>query len=115
MPHFLTQWCYQNEQVKALIARPHDRAEMFRQVVEAFGGRLVEYYFAFGDYDGVAITEFPDNESCAACMMSVGATSAASKIKTTVLLSPNESQDAMRRAKAAVHGYVPPIGYDSHG
>ena len=54
--------------------------------------------FAFGDYDVVAIGEFPDNVSMAALSMAVTATGAFSAFKTTVLIPMNEAVEAMRKA-----------------
>ena len=115
MPHYLIQWSYKAPQVKALVEAPQDRPAMVRKVVEAFGGRLHDFYFAFGDYDGAFIVEFPDNESCAACMMTIDAAGGSETLKTTVLITPEEGFAAMTRAKAAVHGYTAPVGYSSHG
>lgn len=115
MTRFLVQWSYGAEQFKALINAPHDRGPEFRKIIEAFGGSLHDYYFAFGDFDGVAIVDFADETTCAACMMSVASSGAARHLKTTVLVTPSESVEAMRRAKAARHGYVTPVGYASIG
>jgi hypothetical protein len=41
-----------------------------------FGGKLLSYYFALGEYDGLGICEFPDSISVAACSMKAAATGA---------------------------------------
>jgi uncharacterized protein with GYD domain len=115
MPFYMIQWSYESAQVKALVEKPHDRESEFKKLVEAFEGRLHSYFFTFGDYDGAAILEFPNATTCAACVMNVAGTGAVAKVKTTVLLTPDESVAAMRKAKAARHGYVTPSGYSSHG
>ena len=40
-----------------------------RQVLEAHGGKLVDIYLTMGQFDGVAIMEFPDSVTCAQAMM----------------------------------------------
>ncbi len=114
MSHYMIQWSYDDDQIQALVDTPHDRSVEFAKLVEAFQGTLKGYYFAFGDYDGVAIAEFPGDKECAACVLRAVGTGAA-KVKTTVLLDPQESEAAMRLAKAASHGYRTPVGYSSHG
>ncbi len=40
-----------------------DRAEMVKKNVESLGGKLVQAYYCLGEYDAVAILDFPDNRS----------------------------------------------------
>jgi uncharacterized protein with GYD domain len=98
-----------------LVDTPQDRPEELRKAVEAFGGRLHQFFFAFGEYDGVSIVSFPDNESCAACAVTLTGAGANTTLRTTVLLTANEGQAAMRRASSIRHGYRSPVGYASHG
>ena len=37
-----------------------------RQAMEAAGGKLVQYYLAFGEKDAVVVYELPDDETAAA-------------------------------------------------
>ena len=66
MPHFLTQVAYNEQAWQALVANPQNRLDAIRPVIEKLGGRVVNAYFAFGDYDFVLITELPNNVSAAA-------------------------------------------------
>ncbi len=61
MSHFLIRWQFTNASAKALVGKPHDRTGAAKALVEGFGGRLHSYYIAFGEFDGVAICEFPNN------------------------------------------------------
>lgn len=108
MPMYLFQGKFSPDAFKALIARPHDRTEAARKVVEAAGGKLHHYFYAFGEYDVVALLEFPDNTACTAAMMAVAAGGALSGGQTTVLISSAEGQQAMAKAKAASKAYAPP-------
>lgn len=36
-----------------------------KQLIESLGGEFKDFYLTFGQYDGVAIAEFPDDETCA--------------------------------------------------
>ena len=66
MPHFLTQVAYNEQAWQSLVSNPQNRLDAIRPVVEKLGGRVVNAYFAFGDYDFVLITELPDNATAAA-------------------------------------------------
>ena len=72
-----------------------------------------QFFFAFGEYEGISIVKFPNNESCAACAVTI--TGANTTLRTTVLLTAKQGQAAMLRASAVRHGYRSPVGYASHG
>ena len=115
MPYYLFQWVYKDPAVKAMVETPQDRPTELRKAVEAFGGKLHQFFFAFGEYDGVAITEFPNNECCAACSLTIAGAGGNAHLRTTVLVTPEEGSGAMSRAREAHSGYTAPVGYASHG
>src|ERR1700704_4769883 len=73
MPHFLTQAAYTEQAWQSLVSNPQNRLDAIRPVIEKLGGRVVNAYFAFGDYDFVLITELPDNVSAAALAIAASA------------------------------------------
>ncbi len=106
MPLYLGRFSYTPDAMKALLAQPQDRSAAAREVAESLGGKLLGFWYAFGEFDGVFLMEAPDNASAAALAMTVGASGALSEVETTVLLDMDEAQDAMRKAAAAT--YRPP-------
>jgi uncharacterized protein with GYD domain len=106
MPLYLGRFSYTTDAMKALLSEPQDRSAAAREVAESLGGKLLGFWFAFGEFDGVFLMEAPDNASAAALAMAVGASGALSEVETTVLLGMDEAQDAMRKAAAAT--YRPP-------
>jgi uncharacterized protein with GYD domain len=106
MPLYLGRFSYTTDAMKALLDQPEDRSAAAREVAESLGGKLVGFWFAFGEFDGVFLMEAPDNASAVALAMAVGAGGAVSGVETTVLLEMDEAQDAMRKAAAAT--YRPP-------
>lgn len=115
MAHFLFQWRYKDPAIKAMLEMPQDRPRELRKAVEGFGGKVHQFFYSFGAYDGIAIVEFPDNESCAACSLTLAGAGAAATLSTTILLSADEGLRAMKKASAAKTGYQAPVGYSSHG
>jgi uncharacterized protein with GYD domain len=106
LPLYLTRFSYETHAVKALLNEPQDRSAAGREVAESLGGKLLGFWYAFGEFDGVFLMEAPDNATAAAVAMAVGASGALSSIETTVLLDMDEAQDAMRKAATAT--YRPP-------
>jgi uncharacterized protein with GYD domain len=98
MASFLVQFSYTEQGVKGLLKEGGSkRREATKQLVESLGGKLVAYYFAFGEYDGFAIVEGGDNIDTAAANLIVGA-SGAVRTKTTVLLTAEEIDQAVQKS-----------------
>ncbi len=108
MAHFMLRWRLAESSVKALIAHPHDRTERARALIEGFGGKLIGYYFALGEWDGVGICEFADTTTAVAVAMSATSTGAFSGWETTALLTAEEAEAAMHKAHNAKTSYRPP-------
>jgi uncharacterized protein with GYD domain len=106
MSLYLIQVAYTPEAWATMSKNPQDRARAVSGPVERLGGKLKELYLSFGDYDAVAICEFPDNVSAAAFAMAASAGGAVRAFKTTPLMTPAEGMKAMKKAGGS--GYEPP-------
>jgi uncharacterized protein with GYD domain len=106
MALYLSRFSYTTDAIKALLDQPQDRSAAAREMADSLGGKLLGFWYAFGEFDGVFLMEAPDNASAAAVAMAVGASGALSEIETTVLLDMDEAQEAMRKAAGAT--YRPP-------
>jgi uncharacterized protein with GYD domain len=82
------------------------RRDAVVKTAESLGGQLEAFYFAFGDRDAVVLLDLPNNEAAAAVALSVDSAGGATT-KTTVLLTPEEVDDAAERSRDAVD-YRPP-------
>ena len=47
------------------------RAKSFRAVIESRRGKLREHLYTLGEYDIVMVTEFPDDETAAAAVLTL--------------------------------------------
>ena len=103
MPYFLTQASYTSESWSALIRNPHDRLEALRPAVEKLGGRIVNAFYAFGEYDVVVISEMPDETSAAALAIAAAAGGSLKSTETTRLITAAEGLQILKRA--ATCGY----------
>jgi len=99
MARYLIQGAYSSDSWAALIDRPHDRVAPIRNVVEQAGGHLECFYFSFGDYDVVSIVDLPDNITAAAVVIKAAAARALKDVRTTPLLTMDESIEALRKAQ----------------
>ena len=106
MPLYMYQAAYTSDAWKTQIQNPQNRMEQVRPMIEANGGKLLGFYYVFGEYDVVAILEAPDNVAVSALAIAIAGSGALKDGKTTVLMSPEEGLEAMRRASGT--GYRPP-------
>jgi uncharacterized protein with GYD domain len=98
MPYFCHQVTYTKECWAKLMENPQDRLEAVRAPIEKLGGMLQTSFFAFGDFDVLAITEMPDNISAAAIAIAFAAGGAVQNIQTTPLLTAAQAVEALRKA-----------------
>ena len=97
MPKYLFQGSYTEEGLKGLLKEGGTkRKEALKQAVESLGGTLEAYYFAFGDNDFYFIADNPDSVNALAGVI-LGNASGAVKVKTTVLITPEEVDEAVKK------------------
>ena len=106
MTHYLVRVSYTPESWAGLVKNPQNRRDAVRPIIEAMGGKMEAFYFAFGEDDVLLIAELPDNVSAAALSMAVSAAGALKSFTTTVLMTAEEALEAMRKAGGVA--YRPP-------
>src|SRR5216117_202109 len=99
MPFYLTKFSYTPETWARLMKKPEDRRAAASRYIESVGGRLHGFWYAFGDHDAYNLWEAPDNVSMAAVAVAISAGGALSSFETTVLLTVDETMDALRKAQ----------------
>jgi uncharacterized protein with GYD domain len=98
MAYYMSQATFTAEAWAALIKKPSDVRERNRALVEALGGKVVDGWFAFGDYAVILLVEFPDNVSLAAAAVTAIAAGSGKAFKTTPLLSIEENITVIEKA-----------------
>ena len=104
MPKYLLQVSYTADGVKGLMKDGGSkRRAAAKAAIESLGGALEAMYYAFGDTDVVAIVDMPDAIAAASVSMTLAASGAVSA-KTTVLLTPQDIDVAVKKTAT----YTPP-------
>jgi uncharacterized protein with GYD domain len=98
VPLYLSKFSYTPETWARLIANPEDRSKAARSYIESVGGKLHGFWYAFGEHDGYTLWEAPDNVSLAAVALAIGAGGAVTGLETTVLMSVEDTLDALGKA-----------------
>lgn len=110
MPFYLSQWNYKDTTFRQMILEEQNRQEVVRVAIEAFNGRLLNFFYCFGEYDGMCIAEFSDNETAHVCLMTVLGQGNVLRVRTTPLLtqedvsrSTQKAHHALRHSRDRVH------------
>jgi len=94
----MLQFSYTAAAWAALAKAPADRRQAVEGMMKKLGGRLLELYYHFGEYDGTAIVEAPDDVTAAAAVMAAVAPGHIKTTRTARLMTVDEIMEAMKKA-----------------
>jgi uncharacterized protein with GYD domain len=95
----MVQFRYKSETMGNLIKNPEDRSLAVGKLVEQLGGKMLSFYYSFGEYDGFLIVDMPDNASLAAMSAVAFAGGGTEFLKTTILIPVKEALTALGKGK----------------
>ena len=99
MSKYMIKASYSTEGIKGVLKEGGTgRVNAVRQLAEGVGGTVDAFYFAFGGCDVIVIVDLPDNASAAAIAAAVGSTGSLSNYETVVLMTPEEMDQATKKA-----------------
>jgi uncharacterized protein with GYD domain len=99
MAKYMVKARYSQEGLKGVLKGGGSaRRAALSQSMQSVGGKLDAFYFAFGKDDVYLIVDAPDNVSVAALALAAGASGSVSRVETVVLLTPEEVDQAAKKA-----------------
>jgi uncharacterized protein with GYD domain len=108
MAKYLIKSSYTRKGLKGLLKEGGSaRRKAVAEAAEGLGGSLEAYYYAFGETDVFTIIDLPDNVVASAAALVVNS-AGTSKVQTTVLITPEEVDQAVELANEKKNGYRPP-------
>ena len=99
---------YTSEAWAKMIENPGDRVTAVRKVSEAVGAKLEQFFWSFGDDDYLAIVDAPDDITAGSLAIAVGSSGSLRNLRTIKLITPEEGQKVLEKAKKAKAAYSPP-------
>jgi uncharacterized protein with GYD domain len=97
MPKYLLHGSYTEEGLKGLLKEGGTkRMEATKKAIESLGGKLEAYYYAFGENDYYLIVDQLESVNVIAGTLIANATGTV-KLKTTVLITPEEVDQAVKK------------------
>jgi len=106
MPLYMSTFGYKPEVWAGLVKSPENRKEVVGRILAEAGCELQGLWYAFGEADGFALIEAPDNQTAAGLLIAITASGAFRKFETTPLMTVDETLDALHVA-ANVHYTAP--------
>ena len=106
MPLYMSTFDYKPEVWAELVHNPENRTEAVSRILEDAGCKLKGLWYAFGNSDGFALIEAPDNVTSASIAIAISASGAFRKFETTVLMTQDELLKALKKAQDVT--YVAP-------
>jgi uncharacterized protein with GYD domain len=103
MALYMIQGTYTAEAWATMTKNPQDRSIPIRELAQKLGGRLVDVYYCFGEYDVVVLVEAPDDVTASAIVLAAISPGHLKAIKTTKLLTVEETMEAMRKAGSVTY------------
>ena len=98
MPKFLVKASYQTDGVRGLLKEGGTkRRAAVQEVVEAAGGKIEAFYYAYGDDDAFIILDLPDAATGLAISLTVNATGAV-RVSSMPLITPEELDAASKKS-----------------
>lgn len=108
MIRLITRGRFTRDYIEAFVKAPEDREPAVRQLVEAGGARLVDFYFTTGETDFLLIAEADDAESVLAALMGAGARGTITDLTTARAWTCAEFKVVGEKAAAAAAAYRVP-------
>jgi uncharacterized protein with GYD domain len=115
MPKYAFTGAYTPETWARWIANPEDRRAAVSRLAEQAGGKLDSMYWTFGQDDFLVIIEAPDDNAAAAVSIAAGASGALQNTRTIKLITADDIQTILSKAKSAAGAYVPPGAREAVG
>ena len=110
MPFYMHQGRYTQSAIKNLVQNPEDRTKIVAAAIKASGGTLHNWFMCLGEYDYVAISEFPNDEAALAAAIGTASVGHVADTKTTRLFTGAEAKKAMAAAGTQAQSLTPPKG-----
>ena len=101
MPLYMSQFSYTPEAWATLAKNPQDRRAPLTALALKVGAKIHNFYYAFGDFDGVVIFEAPNDKAAASLSIAAVTPGHIKAIKTTPLMTVEDAMEVMRLAGEA--------------
>lgn len=97
MPTYITLLNYTDQGISTVESSPR-RIDAAKDLVQEIDGEFRDFYLTFGQYDGVAVIDFPDDETAAEYALTIGKAGNA-ETETLRAFSEDEFEDIVKELR----------------
>jgi uncharacterized protein with GYD domain len=95
----MIQFSYTPQAMAKLVKHPDDRSRYIKEIIEKMGGRMLAFYYTYGDFDGFVLAETPDSTSALAVNFAAANPEVLARTQTTICFPVNDAIQAMRKSE----------------
>ena len=110
MTIFISQGRYTDAAFRNMIENPEDRWENARNLVEAAGGALLQFYITYGEYDFLMIAEAASAEDYAPVLLAAASTGGITGLTTVPAMTTADAKTAFAVAQRVSASFKPATG-----
>lgn len=107
MAHFIVTGSYTSTAMNGMIANPSDRESATRALVEATGGKMLNYFMTTGESDFMIVMEADDTADMIPPLLVAGASNTVTNLKTVRAFTSAEFLAAQNRAGEIAFNFKP--------
>jgi uncharacterized protein with GYD domain len=107
MTIYTTQGRYTSDAVKGMMTNPENREKAVADLMEKAGAKLLAWYFTFGEYDFLSITEATSEEVIAYALIAGAAGGGVSHLRTSVAMTAKDAMKAFKSAAGLSKSFKP--------
>ena len=110
MTIFISQGRYTHQALKNMIDNPEDRWENAAAIIDAAGGKLLNFYITYGEYDFLLVCEAPSAEALAPALLAASSTGGITGMTTYPAITTAEAKTAFEEAQRVGAKFRPATG-----
>jgi uncharacterized protein with GYD domain len=107
MTIYITQGCFTAKAVEGALNKPEDRTQAVAALMEASGGKLLNYYVTFGEYDFLIIAEGESEKDVLAGLLTAASTGTVTDLCTVPAITAADAKAVYEKAQSMRAGFKP--------
>lgn len=112
MTIYITQGRFTAKAVEGILNKPEDRFQAVAALMGASGGKLLDYYVTFGEYDFLIISEGKSEQDVLAAILAAAASDTVTHLRTVPAITSVEAKAVYEKAQSVRACFRPTGGDD---
>ena len=100
MTIYITQGRFTAKGIEGVLNKPVDRSQAVAALMEAAGGKLLNYYVTLGDYDFLIISEGESEQNVISALLTAAATGTVTDLRTVPAITAADAKAAYEKAQS---------------